>query len=97
MSLDLTVDKIFFTILHFSYIFWVGDLNFRLEENTFSHEQIVELIKGNQDENREKLLQKDTLNQERKKGTAFHELEENSPTFPPTYKFKIGTDTYDTK
>ena len=82
---------------HFSYIFWVGDLNFRLEENTYSHEQIVELIKGNQKSNREALLQKDTLNQERKKGTAFQELEENPPTFPPTYKFKIGTDTYDTK
>ena len=78
----------------FSYIFWIGDLNFRLEENTFNHDEIVEAVSKGEFS---KLLAKDQLNQVRKEEKAFHELSEIEPNFPPTYKFKIGTEKYDEK
>ena len=78
----------------FSYIFWMGDLNFRLEENTFDHEEIVKSVQNGEFS---KLLSKDQLTQVRRKEEAFHEFSEKMPTFAPTYKFVIGTENYDTK
>lgn len=81
-------------ILYHDYIVWCGDLNFRLEENTLTHQEIVQAIESNALEG---LLSKDQLSQVRKDGRAFSELEETKPTFPPTYKFAVGTRNYDQK
>ena len=72
----------------------MGDLNFRLEEGSYNHEEIVKAI---EDGDFGKLLAKDQLTQARKEDKAFHELTERLPTFPPTYKFVIGTDRYSPK
>lgn len=72
----------------------MGDLNFRLEEATYGHEEIVKAI---EDGDFGKLLAKDQLTQVRKEEKAFHELTEKLPTFPPTYKFVIGTGNYSKK
>ena len=78
----------------FSYIFWMGDLNFRLEENSFNADEIVESVEKGEFS---KLLAKDQLLRVQKEEKAFQELSEKLPTFPPTYKFKIGTVEYDKK
>ena len=72
----------------------MGDLNFRLVEDTFDHEEIVKEV-GNK--NLEILLSKDQLKQVQEEERAFHELSEEAITFSPTYKHVIGSDEYDTK
>ena len=39
--------KTLFTFVS-SYIIWCGDLNFRLEENSFNFDQIVEAVQRNE-------------------------------------------------
>lgn len=36
------------------------------------------------------------LNAQKKHGLAFADFEESAITFPPTFKFDVGTDSYDT-
>ena len=80
--------------MYHDYILWIGDLNFRLIEDTFSLEEIVkEAATGNL----EILLESDQLKQVRCDGRAFHELSEANITFSPTFKHVIGSDEYDTK
>ena len=81
-------------IFNFSYIIWCGDLNFRLEENSYNYEEICRLI---QEEKYESLLCKDQLRIAMKEELAFHELKELPPTFPPTYKFDIAAADYSKK
>ncbi|XP_055688987.1 phosphatidylinositol 4,5-bisphosphate 5-phosphatase A-like isoform X1 [Lutzomyia longipalpis] len=83
------------TIFNHDYVFWFGDLNFRLTgEATTSPEDIRAEVKK---DNLGELMQKDQLllvmNQER----AFSELTERLPAFPPTFKFEPGTQEYDMK
>ena len=72
----------------------MGDLNFRIQEETFSHDEIVEAIKVNK---LTPLKDKDQLNHVKNENTAFHELSESSIEFPPTFKHVIGSDDYDIK
>ena len=81
-------------ILYHDYIFWMGDLNFRLLESSYDSNQIVESVEKGEFA---KLLAKDQLNQCRREGEAFHELTEKLPNFAPTYKFEVGTDQYSKK
>ncbi|XP_022219786.1 phosphatidylinositol 4,5-bisphosphate 5-phosphatase A [Drosophila obscura] len=77
------------------YVFWFGDLNFRLQGNDSSTEvrealrnesQYVTLIK------RDQLLHVREHTQQ-----AFQVMHERMPAFPPTFKFKEGTSEYDLK
>ena len=55
--------------------------------NSFSFQEIEDLVsKGVLS----KLLGKDQLTGARCSGQAFSELEENQPSFPPTFKYKVG-------
>ena len=65
---------------------FIKDL-FRLEMNTFSFQEIELLVSK-----REliKLLEQDQLNNARSTGQGFSELEENKPSFPPTFKYKVS-------
>lgn len=79
------------------YVFWFGDLNFRLygdEATNMSPEEIRELIKRDQ---LGELLKKDQLMIAMCEGRAFSELVERLPQFPPTFKFEPGTSDYDMK
>ena len=74
----------------------MGDLNFRLEADPsdLSPEDIVKLVSR---EEFGKLFAKDQLTLARSNGDAFSELNETLPTFPPSYKYKIGSSDYDLK
>ena len=55
--------------------------------NSFNFQEIEDLVsKGVLS----KLLGKDQLTGARSSGQAFSELEENQPSFPPTFKYKVG-------
>ncbi|KAJ8944803.1 hypothetical protein NQ318_013137 [Aromia moschata] len=82
-------------IFYHDYVFWMGDLNFRLvEEYDKSPEEIERLIAKKEIK---KLFQYDQLRTVMKKGQAFSELTEADPEFPPTFKFSVGTPFYDHK
>jgi phosphatidylinositol-bisphosphatase len=73
----------------FDRVFFMGDLNYRVAGNRRMVDAVVS--KGMI----EVLLAKDQLNQVRARGEAFRGFIEGDITFPPTYKFDNGTDTYD--
>jgi len=81
-------------ILYHDYVFWIGDLNFRLDSEVFKFEEVDLMVSKNE---LGKLLAVDQLAKARKSGQAFSELNETLPTFPPSYKYKIGTSVYDAK
>lgn len=76
-----------------SYVFWIGDLNFRLMEGLTAND-IDLLVKQNQ---LNVLLEKDQLKTVMANGEAFAELIENKISFPPTYKYEFGSQNYDLK
>ncbi|XP_015017193.2 inositol polyphosphate 5-phosphatase K [Drosophila mojavensis] len=77
------------------YVFWFGDLNFRLEGND-SATEVRDALRD--DTKHEELLQRDQLYQVRERTQkAFQVLHERLPAFPPTFKFKEGTSEYDMK
>jgi len=80
-------------ILFHDYVFWFGDLNFRLGCSRTS-EEIVELISAG---SFAPLLKDDQLVHVQQSGDAFSELREPPIVFPPTYKFEKGFDSYDMK
>ena len=85
-------DIIFYNLTNFSYVFWIGDLNFRLDSEVFKFEEVDLMVSKNE---LGKLLAVDQLAKARKSGQAFSELNETLPTFPPSYKYKIGTSVYE--
>ena len=78
-------------ILDHELIFWLGDLNYRFDEE-ISTDQVFECCDTN---NWSLLRDHDQLNRERKKGAVFHDFHEGEINFPPTYKYEPGTDAYD--
>jgi WD40 repeat protein len=70
-----------------------GDLNYRID--TMSRDTVVMAVKQN---NLAKLLERDQLLVARRRNPAFRlrAFEELPITFAPTYKYDVGTDTYDT-
>ncbi|XP_034036568.1 phosphatidylinositol 3,4,5-trisphosphate 5-phosphatase 1 isoform X2 [Thalassophryne amazonica] len=78
-----------FDITHrFTHLFWLGDLNYRIEFPSTEAEQIVTKIKQQQ---YQELLSKDQLNMERNEGKVFLHFDEEEITFPPTYRFERDT------
>jgi inositol-1,4,5-trisphosphate 5-phosphatase len=96
-------------ILYHDYVFWLGDLNFRLDNGVQapvkpsksavslksgpSFEQVLEKVSGGTA--KELLKGNDQLVRCMRTGQAFSELKESLPCFPPTYKFVPGTNRYD--
>nr|CCA22575.1 inositol polyphosphate 5phosphatase putative [Albugo laibachii Nc14] len=80
------------SILHHDFVFWAGDLNYRITDD-ISTEECFKLSESSQ--SCEMLLPHDQLLIERRRGNVFHGFEEASITFPPTYKFQAGTSRYD--
>ncbi|PKS05302.1 hypothetical protein jhhlp_008675 [Lomentospora prolificans] len=70
-----------------------GDLNYRID--TMSRDTVVSAVKSN---NLAKLLERDQLLVARRRNPAFRlrAFDEMPITFAPTYKYDVGTDTYDT-
>lgn len=81
-------------ILYHDYVIWAGDINFRLEEGAFTFPEVDSMI---QKDKLGQLLAKDQLSVARQLGEAFSELQETLPTFPPTFKYKMGSSEYDSR
>lgn len=78
-----------------SYVFWFGDLNFRLNnEEELTQTDIRTLV---QHDKLDELIKHDQLSMIRRQGRAFAQFEERLPAFPPTFKFEHGTSEYDMK
>uniref|UniRef100_A0A3B4B2S6 phosphatidylinositol-3,4,5-trisphosphate 5-phosphatase n=1 Tax=Periophthalmus magnuspinnatus TaxID=409849 RepID=A0A3B4B2S6_9GOBI len=72
----------------FTHLFWLGDLNYRVEMQAIEAEYIVSKIKQQQ---YQELLGKDQLNMERSDGKVFLHFDEEEITFAPTYRFERYT------
>ncbi|XP_076262811.1 phosphatidylinositol 4,5-bisphosphate 5-phosphatase A-like isoform X1 [Rhynchophorus ferrugineus] len=82
-------------IFYHDYVFWMGDLNFRLMEDFDRTPEEIERIVLKKD--LKKLFEHDQLRYVMRKGEAFSEFTEKDPEFPPTFKFDVGTNDYDHK
>ncbi|XP_037380140.1 phosphatidylinositol 3,4,5-trisphosphate 5-phosphatase 1 [Talpa occidentalis] len=82
-----------FNITHrFTHLFWLGDLNYRVELPTWEAETIIQKIKQQQYSD---LLAHDQLLMERKEQKVFLHFEEEEITFAPTYRFeRLTRDKY---
>ncbi|KAG7940854.1 hypothetical protein I3843_16G007300 [Carya illinoinensis] len=69
-------------------IIWLGDLNYRIN---LSYEKTREFISKKE---WSKLVEKDQLVPEFKKGRAFDGWSEGTLSFPPTYKYEINSEKY---
>eukprot|EP00123_Amoebidium_parasiticum_P018177 comp24124_c0_seq2/m.43765 comp24124_c0_seq2/g.43765 ORF comp24124_c0_seq2/g.43765 comp24124_c0_seq2/m.43765 type:complete len:870 (-) comp24124_c0_seq2:278-2887(-) len=71
------------------YVFWLGDLNYRVNMDNDTARSLI--VAGELSA----LLKYDQLTIERGRGTVFKGYKEGEITFPPTYKFDVGTHNYD--
>jgi len=71
--------------------FWMGDLNYRIDE-AMSTDEVLNL---SQTGALDRLWQNDQLNIERAEGRCFQGWEEGQLNFLPTYKYQPGTDFYE--
>jgi len=78
-------------IIDHDLIFWLGDLNYRIDES-MPTDRVMELSEKNILDDLRKL---DQLNVERAYGRAFEGFEEGLINFTPTYKYQPGTDVYE--
>ncbi|XP_048100165.1 LOW QUALITY PROTEIN: phosphatidylinositol 4,5-bisphosphate 5-phosphatase A [Alosa alosa] len=78
-------------VLDHDVVFWFGDLNFRIDDLD------MHVVKGAIDANKLAVLwEKDQLNMAKDSETVLEGFHEGPLKFPPTYKFDVGTNTYDT-
>ncbi|KAI9655664.1 MAG: inositol polyphosphate 5-phosphatase [Alyxoria varia] len=71
-------------------VIWLGDFNYRIG---LGAEKVKSLIAGGEID---QLYDNDQLNLQMLHGRAFPHYSEARILFPPTYKFDVGTDDYDT-
>nr|XP_009303404.2 inositol polyphosphate 5-phosphatase K isoform X1 [Danio rerio] len=78
-------------VLDHDVVFWFGDLNFRIEGYD------IHVVKSAIENDKLPLLwEKDQLNMAKKSESVLEGFIEGPLKFPPTYKFDVGTHTYDT-
>ncbi|KAL6944333.1 hypothetical protein ACO0RG_001069 [Hanseniaspora osmophila] len=74
-------------------IFWLGDLNYRIELDNL---EVRKMLSDPTSNNIQRLLENDQLNKETRIGRVFDGFKEPSIKFLPTYKYDLGTNMYDT-
>uniref|UniRef100_A0A7E4UQ77 IPPc domain-containing protein n=1 Tax=Panagrellus redivivus TaxID=6233 RepID=A0A7E4UQ77_PANRE len=87
------------SILNADYVFWFGDMNFRLSDRRDADE-LAETYGAQLFGQRKmfaKLLEDDELRRAQMNGWAFERFQEAEITFPPTYKYLIGSNKYSRK
>ncbi|KAI1904953.1 hypothetical protein AGOR_G00010980 [Albula goreensis] len=78
-------------VLDHNVVFWFGDLNFRIEGYD------THVVKSAIDNNMLSVLwERDQLNMVKQSAPILEGFMEGPLQFPPTYKFDVGTHTYDT-
>ncbi|KAA1089362.1 hypothetical protein PGT21_015447 [Puccinia graminis f. sp. tritici] len=80
-------------IFRTGHLIWAGDLNYRL--NT-TYAEAKALAESPSIDDFSTLLSFDQLKQQIEAGKAFHQFQEGSIEFKPTYKFDVGTNNFDT-
>lgn len=83
----------YFRILDHDFVFWVGDLNYRIQ-SLLNQDEIINKCNEN---DMTFLRENDQLNTERIAGNVFEGFQEGQLNFLPTYKFIPGTDEYDNR
>ncbi|KAG8596582.1 hypothetical protein GDO81_001975 [Engystomops pustulosus] len=78
-------------VLDHDLVFWFGDLNFRIDDLDLYF--VKSAIQGNK---LSLLWEKDQLNMAKCCEPVLSGFMEGPLTFPPTYKYDVGTNTYDT-
>ena len=73
---------------HYHYLFWFGDLNYRLEAD---QQDVISLVRQARYDD---LILHDQLHRERIWGKTFAGFSEGQLTFPPTYRYIRGVRTY---
>jgi inositol-1,4,5-trisphosphate 5-phosphatase len=91
-DINFATEEIDNDILKHDYVFWFGDLNFRI--NDFTQEEVKERILSGNWSAVEELKKHDQLSIARKTLNAFSDLEEEDITFHPTYKVFNGSHEY---
>ncbi len=81
----------YYGIADHDYVFWAGDLNYRIASGVTVEQCYQRIREGDFDY----LRSQDQLNQERAAGRTFVGFEEGVVSFLPTYKYIPGTDRYD--
>ncbi|KAI3633286.1 hypothetical protein MIR68_008233 [Amoeboaphelidium protococcarum] len=75
------------------YVFWFGDLNYRIN---LPHDQVKQLLMDTDGNNNfQELLYHDQLRIEIERGGAFKDFTERDIQFQPSYKYDPGTNIYD--
>ncbi|XP_055712177.1 synaptojanin-1 isoform X1 [Phlebotomus papatasi] len=72
------------------YVFWCGDFNYRID---MDKDEIKDYVQQGQ---LEPILEHDQLRKQQDAGQVFGEFLEGEITFPPTYKYDLFSDDYDT-
>jgi len=91
------------SILNHDYIFWFGDLNFRLDHSKLiSAAEIVRSVKNIDPLQKSAVTLTDAWAQDElcsviQKSKAFNGFFEILPMFPPTYRYYVGSGHYDLK
>lgn len=78
------------TLNSHEYLFWCGDFNYRVD---MDKEEIKELVRLG---DLHAVLQHDQLKKQQGQGNVFKNFLEGEITFPPTYKYDLFSDDYDT-
>lgn len=83
--------KLDYHLFDHDLIFWIGDLNYRVDLGPSTEE----VLHGMQAGLWRDYLPQDQLLIERSKRTIFEDFEEGEINFPPTYKYQPGTDIFE--
>ncbi|GLV43240.1 Synaptojanin [Carabus blaptoides fortunei] len=78
------------TLNSHEYVFWCGDFNYRID---MDKEEMKELIRQG---DLERVLTQDQLKKQQESGNVFKNYQEGDINFPPTYKYDLFSDDYDT-
>ncbi|XP_022914943.1 synaptojanin-1 [Onthophagus taurus] len=78
------------TLNSHEYLFWCGDFNYRVD---LDKDEMKDLLKQGDVES---VLQFDQLKKQQECGKVFKNFIEGEITFPPTYKYDLFSDDYDT-
>lgn len=81
---------------NFDSVFWLGDLNFRIDKGRSTVEDVVNAIVDQDHPNFEDLLRTDELLNCLLHEKVFQGYQEGRINFKPTYKFDLEKDVYDT-
>eukprot|EP01041_Mallomonas_annulata_P011585 gene11585-24229_t len=79
------------SIIQHDIVFWIGDLNYRIDESVSLDDVFNKINEGDLNF----LNERDQLNIERLQHRVFQGFSEGQLNFLPTYKYQAGTDSYD--